>query len=304
MKLGLMTAALPAALARRRWPHGRPARASRCSRSPAGPRPPGERGATPASATSTSRTSTPTASDRRWPTHGLEISSLAYYPNNLAGDDARARRRTPTCRKVIDAAAALEVGIVGTFAGADQTLPLPENLQRFRTRLAAARRVRRGARREDRHRELPDDLQLGRVAGRPEPRPLAGGLGRDVRRHPRRRASASTSTRRISSGCRSTTSAWSTTTRRASSTSTPRTSRSAATASTGTARSRSAWAGRCRGCPGSARCAGTASSRRCTRSATTSWSRSSTRTARFEATEELVKRGFLLSRNVLRPLLV
>ena len=24
-------------------------------------------------------------------THGLEISSLAYYPNNLAGDDARPR---------------------------------------------------------------------------------------------------------------------------------------------------------------------------------------------------------------------
>ena len=33
---------------------------------------------------------------------------------------------------MIDAAAKLEVGIVGTFAGADQTLPLPENLARFR----------------------------------------------------------------------------------------------------------------------------------------------------------------------------
>ena len=65
--------------------------------------------------------------------HGLEISSLAYYPNNLAGDDGAREEANTHLRKVIDAAAALEVGIVGTFAGADQTLPLPENLQRFRT---------------------------------------------------------------------------------------------------------------------------------------------------------------------------
>ena len=66
-------------------------------------------------------------------THGLEISSLAYYPNNLAGDDAAREEANAHLRKVIDAAAALEIGIVGTFVGADQTLPLPENLQRFRT---------------------------------------------------------------------------------------------------------------------------------------------------------------------------
>ena len=44
----------------------------------------------------------------------------------------RARRRTATCGRSIDAAAALDVGIVGTFVGADQTLPLPKNLERFR----------------------------------------------------------------------------------------------------------------------------------------------------------------------------
>ena len=66
-------------------------------------------------------------------THGLEISSLAYYPNNLAGDDAAREEANAHLKKVIDAAAALEVGIVGTFLGAEQTLPLPENLQRFRT---------------------------------------------------------------------------------------------------------------------------------------------------------------------------
>jgi sugar phosphate isomerase/epimerase len=65
--------------------------------------------------------------------HGLEISSLAYYPNNLAGDDAAREEANAHLRKVIDAAAALEVGIVGTFVGADQILPLPENLARFRS---------------------------------------------------------------------------------------------------------------------------------------------------------------------------
>jgi sugar phosphate isomerase/epimerase len=64
--------------------------------------------------------------------HGLEISSLAYYPNNLAGDDAAREEANGHLRRVIDAAAALGVGIVGTFVGADQQRPLPENLERFR----------------------------------------------------------------------------------------------------------------------------------------------------------------------------
>ena len=63
--------------------------------------------------------------------HGLGISSLAYYPNNLAGDEAAREEANAHLRKVVDAAAVLEVGIVGTFVGADQTLPLPENLRRF-----------------------------------------------------------------------------------------------------------------------------------------------------------------------------
>ena len=64
--------------------------------------------------------------------HNLEISSLAYYPNNLARDDAAREEANGHLRKVVDAAAALGVGVVGTFVGADQTLPLPENLERFR----------------------------------------------------------------------------------------------------------------------------------------------------------------------------
>jgi sugar phosphate isomerase/epimerase len=64
--------------------------------------------------------------------HGLEISSLAYYPNNLHPDPAEREAANTHLRKVIDAAAAIGVGIVGTFAGRDKARNLPENLQEFR----------------------------------------------------------------------------------------------------------------------------------------------------------------------------
>jgi sugar phosphate isomerase/epimerase len=64
--------------------------------------------------------------------HGLEISSLAYYPNNLHPDDAHREEVNGHLRKVIDAAQRLGVGIVGTFVGNDKDRPLPENLERFR----------------------------------------------------------------------------------------------------------------------------------------------------------------------------
>ena len=69
---------------------------------------------------------------RRWSGTGSAISSLAYYPNNLHPDDAHREEVNGHLRKVIDAAAALGVGIVGTFVGNDKDRPLPENLQRFR----------------------------------------------------------------------------------------------------------------------------------------------------------------------------
>ena len=77
--------------------------------------------------------------------HGLGISSLAYYPNNLHPDDAHREEVNDHLRKVIDAAAALGVDIVGTFVGNDKDRPLPENLERFRADLAAARAARRRA---------------------------------------------------------------------------------------------------------------------------------------------------------------
>ena len=64
--------------------------------------------------------------------HGLEISALAYYPNNLHPDDAHREEVNGHLRKVVDAAATLGVPTVGTFVGNDKDRSLPENLDRFR----------------------------------------------------------------------------------------------------------------------------------------------------------------------------
>jgi sugar phosphate isomerase/epimerase len=64
--------------------------------------------------------------------HGLAISSLAYYPNNLHPDDTHREEVNGHLLKVIDAAQRLGVGLVGTFVGNDKDRPLPENLERFR----------------------------------------------------------------------------------------------------------------------------------------------------------------------------
>jgi sugar phosphate isomerase/epimerase len=64
--------------------------------------------------------------------HGLEISALAYYPNNLHPDPAERRAANTHLKKVIDAASALGVGVVGTFVGRDQTKNVPDNLREFK----------------------------------------------------------------------------------------------------------------------------------------------------------------------------
>jgi sugar phosphate isomerase/epimerase len=63
---------------------------------------------------------------------GLEISSLAYYPNNLHADESVREKANTHLRKVIDAAAALGVRIVGTFVGRDKDRSLAENFAVFR----------------------------------------------------------------------------------------------------------------------------------------------------------------------------
>ena len=64
--------------------------------------------------------------------HGLEISSLAYYPNNLHPDPTERRAANTHLRKVIAAAAKLDVPIVGTFVGRDKTKNVPDNFREFR----------------------------------------------------------------------------------------------------------------------------------------------------------------------------
>ena len=64
--------------------------------------------------------------------HGLTISSLAYYPNNLHPDPGERRAANTHLRKVIDAASALGVPTVGTFVGRDPTKDVPNNLREFR----------------------------------------------------------------------------------------------------------------------------------------------------------------------------
>src|SRR4051812_19620220 len=63
--------------------------------------------------------------------HGLEISALAYYPNNLHPDAEHRERVHAHLRKVIEAAARLGVPTVGTFIGNDQHKTTAENLRRF-----------------------------------------------------------------------------------------------------------------------------------------------------------------------------
>src|ERR687892_2032706 len=64
--------------------------------------------------------------------HGLEISALAYYPNNLHPDTSVRRAAHAHLRKVVDAAAALDVPVVGTFVGRDQTRNVPDNVRLFK----------------------------------------------------------------------------------------------------------------------------------------------------------------------------
>lgn len=60
--------------------------------------------------------------------HGLFISALAYYENNLHPDPDRRAGFHDHLRSVIDTAALLGVPYVGTFIGRDWTRPVTDNL--------------------------------------------------------------------------------------------------------------------------------------------------------------------------------
>jgi len=63
--------------------------------------------------------------------YGVEISALGYYSIPLSADEEQARVAREHLRKVIAAAPLLGLSTVNTFIGANHTLSLDENFQRF-----------------------------------------------------------------------------------------------------------------------------------------------------------------------------
>ena len=63
--------------------------------------------------------------------YGLEISSLAYYPNPLTPDAGQRKEAIGHLKKVISGAQKLGVSIVGTFAGRDKDKTVEENFTEF-----------------------------------------------------------------------------------------------------------------------------------------------------------------------------
>jgi sugar phosphate isomerase/epimerase len=62
---------------------------------------------------------------------GVRISGLGYYPNPLTADRDEAQTYIDHIRKVIDAAALLNVNVMNTFVGRDPKLSVDENWPRF-----------------------------------------------------------------------------------------------------------------------------------------------------------------------------
>lgn len=62
--------------------------------------------------------------------HGIEISGLGYYPNPLHADAGHREEVIDHLKKVITAAGTMGIGIVNTFVGGDRTLNLDENWTR------------------------------------------------------------------------------------------------------------------------------------------------------------------------------
>lgn len=63
--------------------------------------------------------------------YGLTVSSLGYYPNPLHPDAEHRETVIAHLKQVIEAAALLEVPIVGTFIGKDKNKTVPQNLEDY-----------------------------------------------------------------------------------------------------------------------------------------------------------------------------
>ena len=64
---------------------------------------------------------------------GVEISSLAFYPNTMDGDLEKRAAAIAHLKKVINMSALLGVNMVTTFVGRDQTKTVEENIEIFKT---------------------------------------------------------------------------------------------------------------------------------------------------------------------------
>ena len=64
--------------------------------------------------------------------HGVEISSLAFYPNTMDGDLVKRQANIDHLKKVIDASHKLGVGMVTTFIGRDQHKSVEQNIELFK----------------------------------------------------------------------------------------------------------------------------------------------------------------------------
>ncbi len=116
---------------------------------------------------------------------GVSISALGYYPNPLHPDAAHRQAVIDHLKLVISAAGRIGVPLVNTFLGGDAAKTRRCQLAGCDDDLAGDRRPCPRSRRPARHRELPDDLLEGRVAGRAQHRLFAGRLAphpRGVRR--------------------------------------------------------------------------------------------------------------------------
>lgn len=63
--------------------------------------------------------------------YGLQVSSLAYYPNPLHPEAEHRDKVIGHLKKVIEGAALLEVPVVGTFIGKDKNKTVPQNLEDY-----------------------------------------------------------------------------------------------------------------------------------------------------------------------------
>lgn len=61
--------------------------------------------------------------------HGVKLSSLAYYPNTLDGNEEKRKANIAHIHSVIDASALLGINMVTTFIGRDQTKNIEDNLR-------------------------------------------------------------------------------------------------------------------------------------------------------------------------------